>query len=63
MIRSELVAALRARRDNDVVIVVPLESGGPGARLRPLSVGYDEVTDRITITTELLFDLPEDGAR
>jgi hypothetical protein len=59
--RSELVTALEQRRDNDVVVIVPLESGD-NVRLLPMSVGYDGVTDRITVTTELFHDLPEDGA-
>lgn len=59
--RSELVAALERRRDNDVLVVVPLESGGD-VRVDVTGVGYCEVTDRITITTSVFFDLPEDGA-
>lgn len=58
MIRSELVAALMQRRDNDVQADVPLESGG-SVRVDIEVVSYDPITDVLILQTSTYFDLPE----
>lgn len=58
VLRSALVDALNARRDNDVVVRVPLESGRC-TRLGIRSVNYDPVSDSIEIVTEKHLDLPD----
>jgi hypothetical protein len=60
MIRSDLVAALSRRRDTDVYVHVPLESGG-AARLKIADVFYDETTDTVVILTDEYLDLPEEN--
>ena len=57
MLRSTLVAALSTRRDNDVRVNVPLESGG-FVRLAVLGVSYDPSLDVLLIDTEQHYDLP-----
>lgn len=61
LLRSDLVASLNARRDNDVYVWVPLESGG-SAQLAIVRVDYDPDLDLIQVVTEEHHDLPEPGA-
>lgn len=57
MLRSALVAALNARRDNDVQVRIPLETGGC-AQLAVRAVDYDPLADVIVIVTEEHLDGP-----
>lgn len=58
MLRNELVAALNARRSNDVMVVVPLFTGGT-VRVGIDAVRYDELTDSIVVVTEEYYDGPD----
>lgn len=61
MLRDDLVKMLQTRRNNDVTVRVPLESGGVTA-LALEEVRYDENLDLILLVTEMHYNLPEDEA-
>jgi hypothetical protein len=60
MQRSELVAALKLRRDNDVYVRVPLETGGY-IRKAAHEVIYNPEDDTIEIVTDEYLDGPDDS--
>jgi hypothetical protein len=60
MQRGALVAALNARRDNDVYVRVPFETGGY-VRLALVNVVYNSDDDTIDIVTEGHLDGPDES--
>jgi hypothetical protein len=59
MSRSALIAALKQRRDNDVFVRVPCETGGY-IRLPVREVIYNSDDDSIDIVTDVYLDGPDD---
>lgn len=57
--RRDLVTALNARRDNDVYVRVPLETGGY-LRLPVMDVRYNADDDTIDVVTQELLDGPDE---